>query len=98
MTKRSIFLKHESFNDVMSALAKADTDLERRHLISERLIKNGWSKEQEIKFREHCHTCGFVLPFQRPKENPLGKDTQGRAKSRILADAVRNQWIQPQDG
>ena len=69
-------------------------DEEYKHLISERLKANGWTKEKEIKFRQHCETVGFVLPFQKPKENPLGKNFDGRANARLLADAVRAEFRQ----
>ena len=91
---RSIFLKSESYADVQTALAKADTEEERHHLISERLKKNGWDKEKELNFRRHCEVIGFTLAFRRAKENPLDKDNQGRASARFLSDAIKNGFRQ----
>jgi len=93
---RSIFLPHESYTDVQTALAKADTEEERNHLISERLKQNGWSKEKELTFRRHCEVIGFTLAFQRAKENPLGSDNGGRTAARLLADEIRKQNGQDQ--
>src|SRR3972149_6411473 len=90
MTKRSIFLPNESYEDVQSALAKADTDEEYKHLVSERLKANGWTKEKEIRFREHCEIVGFILGGKKPKANPLDKNSYGRTSARVLADATRN--------
>ena len=71
---RSIFLPHESYTDVQTALAKAGTEEERHHLISERLKANGWTREKELNYRRCCEVIGFTLAFQRAKENPLDKD------------------------
>lgn len=89
MTRRSIFLPDESFNDVMDALNKAESPEERRHIASERMRANGWDKDKEIKFREHAATCGFILPGAEPKASPLAKDSAGRANARLLADAAK---------
>ena len=91
---RSIFLPHESHIDVQTALAQADTEEERHHLISERLKANGWNKEKELNFQRHCKVIGFTFAFQRAKENPLDKDNQGRASARFLADAIKNGFRQ----
>src|SRR3990167_1524630 len=88
---RSIFLPHESYSDVQTALAQADTDEERHHLISERLKKNGWDKEKELNFRRHCEVIGFTLAFQRAKVNPLEKNVEGRTAARLLANEIRKQ-------
>jgi hypothetical protein len=85
MTRRSIFLKNESYNDVMSALAKAKTDEERRHMISERLKANGWNKEKEISFRENCRSVGFILPGA-PK--PMAQNSGTRTTPGVLATAA----------
>ena len=87
---RSIFLKNESYADVQTALAKADTDEERRHLLSERMKKNGWTKEREENFRRHCATIGFILPGSQPKANPLASDSNGRTQARLLSDALKS--------
>src|SRR3990167_9934762 len=88
---RSIFLPHESYSDVQSALAKADTDFERKRLIWERMKQNGSTQESEVRFRHHCQVCGFVLPGETGKANPLGKDSSGRTQARLLADEIRKQ-------
>ena len=87
---RSIFLPHESYSDVQSALAKADTDFERKRLIWERMKQNGSTQESEVRFRHHCQVCGFVLPSETGKRNPLEKDNQGRTAARLLRDAVKS--------
>ena len=91
---RSIFLPHESYTDVHTALAQADTEEERHHLISERLKQNGWSKEKELNFRRHCEVIGFTLAFQRTKVNPLESNNGGRANARLLRDAVKSSFRQ----
>ena len=90
MTKRSIFLKQESYTDVQAALAKADTDLDRKRLIWERMKANGVTKESEERFRHHCKVVGFSLPDEVGKKNPLGKDNTGRANARHLSEAIAN--------
>lgn len=77
MTKRSIFLPNESYNDVMTALAKAKSGEERKHLMSERLKKNGWNKEAEISFREAARVCNFILPGA-PK--PMAENNRPRTR------------------
>ena len=94
LTKRSIFLKNESYSDVQAALAKANTDEERRKLMSDRAKQNGWSKEDEISYQGHLRTCGFTTAFSRPKENPLASHTEGRAQARLLSDAIKNDFRQ----
>ncbi len=93
---RSLFLKNENYSDVQAALAQADTEEERKRLIWERMKKNGCSKESEIAFRHHCQVCGFVLPSETGKANPLAKDSGGRTQARFLADAVKNGFRQDQ--
>ena len=88
---RSIFLKNESYNDVMQALCKADTMLERKRLIWERMKANGCTQESEIRFRQHCANIGFILTSEGGKEKTLGKNTEGRTRARYLADAVRSE-------
>ncbi len=90
--KRSIFLPGESWDDVQSALAKADTDEERHKLMSDRMKTNGWTKEKELRFRKHCEVVGFNLAFQREKENPLEKNTYGRTSSRMLAESIAKEF------
>ncbi|MCR4307445.1 MAG: hypothetical protein NUV80_02715 [Candidatus Berkelbacteria bacterium] len=94
MTRRSIFLKNESWNDVQSVLGKANTEEEYRHMMSERAKSHGWTKEDEISYQSNLRTCGFATAFQRPKENPLGKNPEGRANARLLSDALRNDFRQ----
>ena len=89
---RSIFLKNESYTDVQTALAKADTDEEHRHLLSERMKANGWSKEREENFRRHCAIINFVLPGSEPKRNPLAKNTEGRTQARLLASKIKSEF------
>ena len=96
MTKRSIFMPDESFNDVMDALNKADSPEERRHIASERLKANGWSKEQEITFREHAATCGFILPSSRTKPATVETPIADRYKTR-LPPGVRRNELQTQE-
>ena len=93
---RSIFLPHESYSDVQSALAKADTDFERKRLIWERMKQNGSTQESEVRFRHHCQVCGFVLPSETGKANPLAKDSGGRTAARLLANEIRKQNGQDQ--
>ena len=85
---RSIFLKNESYLDVQAALSKAETDQERRHILSERAKANGWTKEREDKFRDNCKTIGFSLPSQTSKTNTVATNVNGGSKSRMLHDAV----------
>jgi hypothetical protein len=87
---RSLFLKNENYSDVQAALAKADTEEERKRLIWERMKKNGCSKESEIAFRHHCQVCGFVLPSETGKRNPLESHHVGRTQARLLADKIRD--------
>ena len=94
MTYRSLFLPGESYDDVMSALGKANTDEERRHIASERLKANGWSKEREETFRKHCAVVGFILGGSQPKANPLAQNPAGRTHARHLADAIANDFRQ----
>ena len=93
---RSIFLPHENYTDVQTALAQADTEEERHHLISERLKANGWDKEKELNFRRHCEVIGFSLGFQRARPNPLEKNVEGRTAARLLRDAVKSSFRQDQ--
>ena len=93
---RSIFLIHESYTDVQTALNQADTELERKRLIWERMKQNGSTQESEVRFRHHCQVCGFVLPGETGKANPLGKDSSGRTQARLLADEIRKQNGQSQ--
>src|SRR3990167_8690066 len=93
---RSIFLAHESYTDVQTALAKADTEFERKRLIWERMKQNGCTQESEVRFRHHCQVCGFVLPSETGKANPLGKDSSGRTQARLLANEIRKQNGQDQ--
>ena len=93
---RSIFLKSESYADVQTALAKADTEFERHHLISERLKANGWDKEKELNFRRHCEVIGFSLGFQIARPNPLEKNVNGGHQARLLRDAVKSSFRQDQ--
>ena len=93
---RSIFLKSESYADVQTALAKADMEFERKRLIWERMKKNGCTQESEVRFRHHCQVCGFVLPSETGKRNPLEKDNGGRAAARLLANEIRKQNGQDQ--
>ena len=93
---RSIFFAHENYTDVQTALAKADTELERKRLIWERMKKNGCTQESEVRFRHHCQVCGFVLPGETGKRNPLGKNPEGRTQARLLADEIRKQNGQSQ--
>lgn len=86
---RSLFKKGESYFDVQAALAKADTPLERKRLIWERMKANGVTKESEERFRYHCKVVGFILADEAGKGNPLAKDTDGRAAARLLADQTR---------
>ena len=88
---RSIFLPGESISDVQDSLNKAQSEDELKHLISERLKKNGWSREKEESFRNCCKAIGFILPFQREKGNPLASDTKGRASARLLAEAASHE-------
>ena len=91
---RSIFLRNESYADVQSALSKADTDEERKHMLSDRMKANGWTKEREENFRRHCTVISFVLPGSEPKRNPLAADTNGRTQARYLADAIKADFRQ----
>src|SRR3990172_3377315 len=86
---RSIFLPHESYTDVQTALAKAGTEEERHHLISERLKANGWTREKELNYRRHCEVIGFSLGFQRARPNPLEKNAEGGHQARLLANSIR---------
>ena len=88
MTHRSIFLAGESFSDVQDKLSRCKTDEELRHAMSERLRANGWTKERELKFREHAATCGFILPGQRAQTRPMERDIGAGSKTRMLLDAV----------
>ena len=90
MTHRSIFLPNESFSDVQDKLSRCKTDDELKHAMSERLKANGWTRDKEDSFRKCAATCGFVLPGQRPKTNPLAKDSAGRTNARLLADAIKH--------
>jgi len=91
---RSIFLKNESFNDVQTALNQGKSDMERKHIISDRLKANGWTKDKELQFRRDCEIVGFILPFQRQKENGMAKNPNGVANARILADAIKHDFRQ----
>ena len=93
---RSIFLPHESYSDVQSALAKADTDFERKRLIWERMKQNGSTQESEVRFRHHCQVCGFVLPSETGKRNPMAKDINGGTQARLLRNAVKSSFRQDQ--
>ena len=87
---RSIFLPNESYSDVQDKLSHCKTDDELRHAMSERLKQNGWSREKEEVFRDNAKACGFILGSYRAKESDLAKDTNGRSKARLLADATRH--------
>lgn len=93
---RSIFLPHESYADVQAALAKADTDLDRKRLIWERMKQNGCTQESETAFRHHCQVINFVLPDEAGKRNPLANDAGGRTQARLLRDAVKSAFRQDQ--
>ena|SRR3990167_5976667 len=93
---RSIFLAHESYSDVQTALAQADTEEERKRLIWERMKKNGCTKESETAFRHHCQTISFILPDEAGKRNPLAKNINGGHQARLLRDAVKSSFRQDQ--
>jgi hypothetical protein len=88
---RSLFLKNESYSDVQAALAKADTEEERKRMMSDRAKANGWTKEKEIEYQKHLHACGFTTAFSEPKANTLAKNVNGGHQARLLRDAVRSQ-------
>ena len=94
MTHRSLLLPGESFNDMMDALNKASSPEERKRIASDRMKANGWTREKELSFREHAATCGFILPGQKAKANPLAKDSAGRTNARLLADAIKHDFRQ----
>lgn len=89
MTKRSIFLPNECYTDVQTALAKANTEEERKRLIWERMKQNGCTKESELCFRQHCKNISFILPDEAGKANPLASRSEGRTQARLLSDALK---------
>jgi hypothetical protein len=91
---RSLFLKNENYSDVQAALAKADTDEERKRMMSDRAKANGWTKEKEVEYQKHLRTCGFTTAFSEPKANPLAKNPGGGHQARLLRDAVRSSFRQ----
>ena len=88
---RSIFLPNESLSDVQDSLNKAKSDDELKKLMSDRLKKNGWTREKEEIFRDNAKAVGFVLGSYREKKNPLASDTKGRTNARHLAEAASHE-------
>ena len=72
----------------MDALNRANSPEERRHIASERLKANGWSREKEEAFRECAKTCGFILGGYRAKPKPVETPIADRYKTRLPPGAV----------
>ena len=89
MTHRSLFLAGESFSDVQDKLSRCKTDDELKHAMSERLRANGWTREKELSFREHCANVGFILPGQK---RPVERNPDTGSKASLLRDAARNDF------
>lgn len=84
---RSVFLKGESYNDYLTALTQSGMD--KKRFDWERMKQNGCTHESETRFRQCAKACGFVLPDEEGKANPLAKDTVGRQQARLLADSIK---------
>ena len=92
MTKRSIFLKNETYSDVQSALGKARTEEEYKRIIWERAEANGWTKEREKEFRHHCAVVGFILPSPRRETKAVESNIGTRATSKHIAEAAKAEF------
>ena len=88
MTKRSLLLPGESFNDMMDALNKASSPEERKRIASDRMKANGWTREKEEVFRDNAATCGFILPSSRTKPPTVATPIADRYKTRLPPGAV----------
>ena len=86
---RSIFLPNESYSDVQDKLSHCKTDDELKHAMSERLKANGWDREKELSFREHCATCNFILPGQK---RPVERNPDTGSKAGLLRDARKHDF------
>ena len=91
MTRRSIFLPDESFNDVMDDLNKATSDEDLKRIVNHRLKSNGWTRDKEIAFRECAKACGFILGSYRTKPKPVETPIADRYKTRLPPGARGNE-------
>ena len=89
MTRRSIFMPNESFSDVQEKLCRCKTEDELKHAMSERLKANGWDREKELSFREHCANVGFILPGQK---RPVERNAGAGSKTSLLRDAAKHEF------
>ncbi len=57
--RRNVLKPDESFSDVT---ARAKSGMDQKEFDAQRMIENGWTPEEEIRFRQHAATCGYRLP------------------------------------
>lgn len=85
---RSIFKPDESLHDVQDALNKATSEEELKHIVNDRLRKNGWTREKELVFRDNAKAVGFILGSYRTKQTIVETPIADRYKSRLPPGAV----------
>lgn len=86
MTKRSVFLKGESFNDYLTA--RNQSGLDHSRFDWQRMKENGMTHELETQYQQHLKTCGFIPGGPREKKTSVADDIGSGFKSRLLDDAA----------